>query len=73
MFGACSSVSSRSVASWPAMNESNTCGSSAKTGASAPSRSDRWTWHELPSRSSNLAMNEIAMPSWSAISFAPFL
>ena len=55
------------------MNESKTCGSSAKTGASAASRSDRWTWHELPSRWSYFAMNEIAMPSWSAISFAPFL
>ena len=30
-------------------------------------------WHELPSRSSYFAMNVIAMPSWSAISLAPFL
>ena len=36
-------------------------------------RSERWMWHELPSRSSNLAMKVIAMPSWAAISLAPFL
>ena len=30
-------------------------------------------WHELPSRSSYFAMYVIAMPSWAAISFAPFL
>ena len=30
-------------------------------------------WHELPSRSSNFAMKVIAMPSWAAISLAPFL
>ena len=30
-------------------------------------------WHELPSRSSYLAMNVIDMPSWAAISLAPVL
>ncbi len=30
-------------------------------------------WHELPSRSLNFAMKLIAMPSWAAISLAPFL
>ena len=32
-----------------------------------------WMWHDEPSRSSYLAMNVIAMPSWAAISFAPVL
>ncbi len=30
-------------------------------------------WHELPSRSSNFAMKVIDIPSWAAISLAPFL
>ncbi len=30
-------------------------------------------WHELPSSSLNLAMKVIAIPSWAAISFTPFL
>ena len=60
-------------ASCPARNWSNTSGWSAKTGASSSPRSERWTWHELPSRSSYLAMNVMAIPSCEAISFAPFL
>ncbi len=30
-------------------------------------------WQELPSRSFGLAMKVIAIPSWAAISLAPFL
>ncbi len=30
-------------------------------------------WQELPSRSLNFAMKVIDMPSWAAISLAPFL
>ena len=37
------------------------------------SRSEKWMWQELPSRAFGLAMNVIDMPSWAAISFAPFL
>ena len=35
--------------------------------------SEQWMWHELPSRSLNLAMKVIDIPSWAAISLAPFL
>ena len=37
------------------------------------SRSDRCTWHELPSRSLTFAMNVRLMPSCAAISLAPVL
>jgi hypothetical protein len=37
------------------------------------SRSEKWMWQELPSRAFGLAMKVIDMPSWAAISFAPFL
>ena len=46
---------------------------SAITIAPSVPRKLQWMWHELPSRSSNLAMNVSAMPSCAAISFAPFL
>ena len=36
-------------------------------------RSERWMWQELPSRSFGLAMKVSVMPSWAAISLAPFL
>ena len=45
----------------------------AITGCPSWSRSDRWMWQELPSRSSYFAMNVSAMPSCAAISFAPVL
>ena len=35
--------------------------------------SEKWMWHELPSRSLNFAMKLIDMPSWAAISLAAFL
>ena len=37
------------------------------------SRSEMWMWQELPSRSFGLAMKVIDLPSWAAISLAPFL
>jgi hypothetical protein len=57
MFGARNSVSSRRHASWPATKRSNSAWSAGKTGApvSADS-SEKWMWHEEPSRSSNFAM-----------------
>ena len=73
MFGAKNSVSSRMQASWPATKRSKACWSSANSGVPSSRRSDRWMWHEEPSRSSNFAMKVIAMPSWAAISLAPFL
>ena len=73
MFGARNSVSSRSPASMPARKRSKSCSSSAKIVAPSAPRSERWMWHELPSRSSYFAMNVIALPSWAAISLAPFL
>ncbi len=73
MFGAFSSVSSRRQASCPARKRSNSSGWSANTGLSSSLRSDRWMWHELPSRSLYFAMNVIAKPSWDAISLAAFL
>ena len=48
-------------------------GRSANSGVPSSSASEKWMWHELPSRSSNLAMKVSAMPSWAAISLAPFL
>ena len=47
--------------------------SRANTGGGSRSASEKWMWHELPSRSLNLAMKLIAMPSWAAISLAAFL
>ena len=41
--------------------------------ALSSAESEKWMWHELPSRSLNLAMKLIAIPSWAAISLAPFL
>ena len=77
MFGAKNRVSSRMCRSCPATNdrpERRTCPSpSAITVAPSVPRKLQWMWQELPSRSSNLAMKVSAMPSWAAISFAPFL
>ena len=73
MLGALNIVISRRHASWPARKRSNSSGCSANTGVPSSPRTERWMWHELPSRSSYLAMNVIAMPSWEAISLAPFL
>ena len=57
----------------PARKRSNSPSSSSKTIDPSLPRSERWMWHELPSRSSNLAMKVIALPSWAAISLAAFL
>ena len=73
MFGAKNSVRSRMPASRPATKRSNTSGCVGEHRRAVVGAERRWMWHELPSRSSYLAMNEIAMPSWAAISFAPFL
>ena len=72
-FGAKNRVSSRRPASWPAMKRWKSASSSAKTLPPPSFWSEQWMWHELPSRSLNLAMKVIAMPSWSAISLAPVL
>ena len=47
--------------------------SPAMTGLPASSRTDRWMWQLLPSRSLNFAMNVSDLPCLSAISFAPLL
>ncbi len=47
--------------------------SPAMTALPFASRTDRWMWQLLPSRSLYLAMKVSALPCWSAISFAPFL
>ena len=47
--------------------------SSAKTTSPSVPRSDRWMWHELPSRSSNFAMKVSDWPCRAAISLAPVL
>ena len=74
MFGAKNSVSSRRQASWPAMNCSKSAWSAGNTGApSSADSSEKWMWHDEPSRASNFAMYVIAQPCWEAISFAPFL
>ena len=72
--GAKNSVSSRRAASCPATKRWNSGSSSANTLPSPSSpASEQWMWHELPSRSSNFAMNVIDLPSWAAISLAPVL
>ena len=74
MFGARKSVSSRTWRRQPARNEPNVASSPSKTFAPlSASASERWKWHEFPSRSSYLAMNVSDWPSSAAISFAPFL
>ena len=60
-------------ASWPATKCSNSAWSAAKALAPSSLASEQWMWHELPSRSLNLAMKVIACSSWEAISLAPFL
>ncbi len=72
MFGASSSVISRRHASWPARKDSNSARSRSNSGPCS-SASEKWMWHELPSRWSYFAMKLIAMPSSAAISLAPFL
>ena len=47
--------------------------SSAKALSPSSRAIEQWMWHELPSRSLNLAMKVIDIPSWAAISLAPFL
>ena len=79
MFGAYSSVNSRSVAWMPARKWSNiwlwppSRLSSAKTMVPSCPRSERWMWQELPSRWSYLAMNVSDWPWTAAISLAAFL
>ena len=76
MFGARNRVSSRMYRSCPATKDRPTSDSpspSASTVAPSVPRKLQWMWHELPSRASNLAMKVSAMPSWAAISLAPFL
>ncbi len=78
MFGANSTLNSRIVASSPASACSPVCDRWAGPSPniadrSSGPRSEKWMWQELPSRSLGLAMKVIDMPSWAAISLAPFL
>ena len=78
MFGANSRLNSRIVASSPASTRCPVtlrCAGPSPSIADRPSspRSEKWMWQELPSRAFGLAMKVSAMPSWAAISLAPFL
>ncbi len=73
--GAYSRVNSRRVARIPAIQCSMNglkpyAPSPAITGRPSWSRTDKWIWQLLPSRSLNLAMKVRALPCFSAISFA---
>src|SRR5664280_3388085 len=78
MLGARNSDSSREYASWPARKCSNTVENPfaslpAKIGTPSLSRSERWMWHEFPSRSLYFAMKVRLQPSCDAISLDPNL
>src|SRR5207237_8883131 len=67
--GAYNRHSSRRQSSWPARKLLNAGSSAAKRLDPSSFASERWMWHELPSRSLYLAMKLIETPSCEAISF----